>query len=259
VIDHRGTLISLTHFCPTAAATLLTPARLSIVEAFPPLRLDPPTEGLDARGALPPLVRPDLLCDTEGYDAWERSGLTVFAQPDLHFATCLDIVAAATESIRGWNPGGESLASRVATDFQAACRLHVTERWSASGAIERVRLLTMGRVEDDLSPLDAFDEKWNDYPGRRLGWFNTGVKNYLAARLFANWIAYQGRGLRTIVEWLRTCAAVVGHELLRRRSDSTSPADATAFIEAVRNADLLLLHVLDSASFAKHVATIEES
>src|SRR5262249_45263747 len=115
VIDPRGTLISLTHFCPTAAATLLTRGKLSIVEALPPLRLDPPTEGLDARQALPPLLRPGLLCDIEGYDAWERSGLAVFAQPDLPLATCLDILSTATESIRGWHPGSEPLAKRVAT------------------------------------------------------------------------------------------------------------------------------------------------
>ena len=80
--DARGTLISLSHFCPTAAATLLTPARSSIVDARPPLRLTSPMEGLDAWDALPPLLRPGLLCDMEGYDTWERAGVAVFAQPD---------------------------------------------------------------------------------------------------------------------------------------------------------------------------------
>jgi len=259
VIDPRGVLISLTHFCPTAAATLLTPGELAIVEAFPPLRLDPPTEGLDAREALPPLVRPGLLCDIQGYEAWERSALTVFADADRDFATCLDIVAAATESIRTWHPGTAALAARVATDFQTARRSHRVHGWSASRAIERVRSLTMGQVGDDLLPVQSFDDRWNDYPGRRIDWFNAAMKKYLGARLFANWIAYQGRGLRTIVEWLRTCAAVVGHELLRGADDSTSPPDVTAFIEAVRSADLLLLHVLDSAAFARLAATVEES
>jgi Fe-S-cluster containining protein len=257
VIDPRGVLISLTHFCPTAAATLLTRGELAIVEAFPPLKLDPPTEGLDARDALPPLVRPGLLCDIQGYDAWERSALTVFADADHDFATCLDIVAAATESIRTWRPDTASLADRVATDFQTARSSHQTHDWSSSRAIARLRSLTMGQVGDDLLPIESFDDKWNDYPGRRLAWFDAGMKKYLGARLFANWIAYQGRGLRTIVEWLRTCAALVGHELLRQTNGSTSPPDVATFIEAVRSADLLLLHVLDSASFARQVATIE--
>jgi hypothetical protein len=259
VIDQRGTLISLSHFCPTAAATLLASGTLSIVEALPPLRLSGPIEGLDASGALPPLVRPGLLCDIQGYDEWERGGMSVFARSDLSFETCLDIVAAATESIRAWKPGRESLADWVRASFQRSYGSSATRNWSPSCAIERVRSLTIGQVGDDLTTIEAFDEKWDDYPGRHVDWFNAGMKNYLAARLFANWIAYQGRGLRTIVEWLRTCAAVVGHELLRAPAESSSAPDTTSFIEAVRRADLLLLHVLDSASFAKHVATIEES
>jgi hypothetical protein len=116
----------------------------------------------------------------------------------------------------------------------------------------------MGRVGDDLAPLDSFDDRWKECAARRLDWFNAAMKNYLGARLFANWIAYQGQGLRTIVEWLRTCAAVVGHELLRHARDAESILDTSAFIEAVRSADLILLHVLDSASFAKQAAAIEE-
>lgn len=185
-------------------------------------------------------------------------GCPVLAEADLDFETCLDIVASATESIRAWNPGTETLAERVRAGFQAAGAAHVARSWSAARAIERVRLLTRGQVGDELISIDAFDQRWNDYAVRRREWFNSAMKHYLAARLFANWIAYQGRGLRTIVEWLRTCAAVVGHELLRRTGDSTPAADSSAFIEAVRRADLLLLHVLDSAAFATDAATIED-
>jgi hypothetical protein len=257
VIDRRGTLISLSHFCPTAAATLLTAAALTIVEARPPLRLSAPVEGLDARDALPPLLRPGLLCDMEGYDAWERAGISLFGDSDRGFEDCLSILAVATESIRGWNPGGGTLAARVRAGFQTAADGRVALAWSNARMIERVRLLTIGRVGNDLIPLDGFDDTWNDHAGKRLVWFNSAMKNYLASRLFANWIAYQGRGLRTIVEWLRTCAAAVGHELLRR-SQSIAPPDPADFIEAVRSADLLLLHVLDSASFARHASAIED-
>src|SRR5262249_40791155 len=78
--DARGTLISLSHFCPTAASTLLNGGTLSIVDARAPLLLASAMEGLDARDALPPLVRPGLLCDMDGYDTWERAGIAVFAQ-----------------------------------------------------------------------------------------------------------------------------------------------------------------------------------
>ena len=83
------------------------------------------------------------------------------------------------------------------------------------------------------------------------------MKNYLAARLFANWVAYQGRGLRSSVEWLQTAAALVRHQFLRRVLATAAPPGPDDFIEAVRMADLLLLHVVDSRAFASHVAPIE--
>jgi len=258
LVDQRGTLISLSHFCPTAAAMLLTSGSLSIVEAHPPLRIAAPVEGLDACDALPPLLRPDVLCDIEAYGTWERAALAVFARPDLTFSTCLAIIASATESIRGWNPGDQSLDGRLVSAFESSSGAG-TSRWSAARAVERVRSLTMGHVGDDLAPIDAFDDRWNECAASCPVWFDSGMKNYLAARLFANWIAYHGRGLRTIVEWLRTCAAVVGHQLLRRAPDSGPAPDAAAFIEAVRSADLVLLHVLDSASFGHHASAIEAS
>ena len=115
--DSRGTLISLSHFCPTAAAMLLNHADLTIVEATPPLRLESPMEGLDAGNAFPPLVRPGLLSDIRAYDAWERRSLAAFADPTHGYAACLDHVSAATESIRRWNPGQGSLFECVESAF----------------------------------------------------------------------------------------------------------------------------------------------
>ena len=89
-------------------------------------------------------------------------------------------------------------------------------------------------------------------------WFDRAMKNYLAARLFGNWVAYQGEGLRSIVEWVRTCAAVVHHFLIRRFMESGRSLSSATFIDAVRSADLLLLHVLDSAAFARDVVALEQ-
>jgi Fe-S-cluster containining protein len=255
--DARGTLISLSHFCPTAAATLLTPARLATVHARPPLRLAPPMEGLDASDALPPLLRPGLLCDIHGYDAWERAGVATFARDDLAYDACVDMVAAATELIRNWQPGDGTLLDRVSVAFRSGRPENGADSGSQRRAIEAVATLTAGRVGDDVAPIESFDEKWQRHIGGQVGRFDRGMRNYLAARLFANWIAYQGRGLRSIVEWLRTCAAVVRHQLLQRAIDAGSPPDIDDFIEAVRSADLLLLHVVDTAAFANHVAPIE--
>src|SRR5688572_30120746 len=73
VRDWRGTFISLTHYCPTAADMLFRDdVPLEIVAnppGFPPsdyegLRVDP--------DAWPPLLHPNMLMDLEAYSAWER-------------------------------------------------------------------------------------------------------------------------------------------------------------------------------------------
>jgi Fe-S-cluster containining protein len=223
--DRRGTFISLSHFCPTAAAMLLARDPLQVVEAHPPLRLAEPVEGLDATDALPPLVRPGVLSDLEGYGAWEQACVATFARADLCYQDALDLVAAATENIRNWRPGSGALSERVHTAFRDARP-------------------EMGADADAQSR--AIDPR-----------FDVAMKNYLAARVFANWIAYQGRGLRSIVEWLRTCAALVRHHISRRALDTGSAPDTADFVEALRMSDLLLLHAVDTQAIAWRVAALE--
>ena len=72
LLDGRGTFISLSHFCPTAAALLFEePGHAwlptAIVDAPPALTAVGPLDGLDARGVWPPLVRPGVMMDLESY------------------------------------------------------------------------------------------------------------------------------------------------------------------------------------------------
>ncbi len=238
---------------------LLADGAVSIVDARPPLLLDLEMEGLDARKALPPLLRPGLLCDMEGYDTWERAGVASFARPDSGYIACLNDLAAATDIIRQWKPGARSLSDCALLAF-ADARADAATWWSHGGALQRVARLTAGCAGEDLNSIVNFDDEW----ATRIGtdendWFDRGMKNYLAARLFGNWIAHQGQGLRAIVEWLRACTAVVHHFVLQRLIGSGLPLDRSVFIESVRSADLLLLHVLDSGTFARDVAPLEES
>src|SRR5688572_7037569 len=50
VNDPRGSSLTLSHFCPTAAGLLFEPVPLAIVDAPAPLSLDGGMEGLDATG-----------------------------------------------------------------------------------------------------------------------------------------------------------------------------------------------------------------
>jgi hypothetical protein len=254
--DGLGTCISLSHYCPTAARLLLTDEGLEIVEAGAPLLLPFPMEGLDATAALPPLVRPGLLCDPEGYGAWERAALAIFSQPDLTHAQCLDSISGATERLRRWRPQTGPMATRVPQAFQIGDPHEGRDPDWCERTIHVMNELSSGRAPR-LPSVNQLDQEWARYVGDQHQWLDGGMKNYLAARLFGNWIAYQGRGLRTVVEWLRACAAVVRSEFLARVARSGGPPAAADFIEAVRAADLRLLHVVDSAVFAQHVAAIE--
>jgi hypothetical protein len=191
-MDARGTFVSLSHFCPTAAALLFAPGPPAAVIAAPPSLVHVgPLDGLDARGAWPPLLRPGVLMDLDSYDDWERRGVELLTREGVapHAAlTALDHVAAR---IAAWTPGEEPLAHRVQDTF-ATTAPSTTE----------------------------------------LGVDDVAVKRWLAARLFACWLAYQTDGLGAIVAYLHSCFRMFAEE--RARDDNTR--------EAIRRTDLRVMH-----------------
>ena len=195
--DGRGTFVSLSHFCPTAAALLfeagdLWPA-VGIVDAPPALTGVGPLDGLDARSVWPPLLRPGVLMDLESYDAWERLGVELLMREGVAPDVSLDALASTTNRITAWSPGGP------------APLLHAVR--------------------------DAFG-MLSPPPTAVLDVDRSALKRWLAARLFGNWIAYQGNGLQAIVGHLRGCLATFTTELARDGSP----------LEAIRRSDLLIVH-----------------
>lgn len=251
--DRRGTFISLSHYCPTAASLLFTGGAPDVAPAGGSLPVEEPVEGLDARSELPPLLRPGLLSDLDAYDLWERSVIGTFART-ARADRALDVIAAATEGVRAWKPGNGSLGATVDDAFSAAshdpgkpCRRReefdiVTGLPGGGSAPARPRDLE--RVWDELAPPARVD-------------LHRPIANYLAARAFGNWIAYQGHGLRTIVSWLRAC-----HDILRSVAASQSPSGApltrAALLESIRFTDLFMLHTIDSHAFAREAAAFEK-
>jgi Fe-S-cluster containining protein len=212
--DRRGMFITLSHFCPTAAALLLDDGEIAIVEAPAGLSLNGAAKGLDATAVLPPLLRPGMLTDPEGYDAWERAAVATFDDRNRGAREALAVIAAATDGVRAWQPGGDSLATRVSEAFHRARNSPAPPR-----------------------PLPPSLDR--------------GVKAFLAAHLFASWSAYQDGGLAGVVRAVDNAHATVMRELLGRRrlgggglgrrrlgeGDSRAP-----FIAAVRAADFRLRH-----------------
>ena len=73
LIDQRGVHVTLSHYCPTAAALLFEHSQpIAIVDGPPPVSGDS-IEGLDARDSLPPVWRDSgRLMSFDELDAWQR-------------------------------------------------------------------------------------------------------------------------------------------------------------------------------------------
>lgn len=273
--DPRGTFVSLSHFCPTAAGLLLDsdPAHaLTIVEARPPLRLEGPIDGMDALDALPPLLRPGVLTDYDGYQAWERACVATLAHTGSGYRRAIGIIAAATDRIRMWEPGEESLAECVGRIFTACGGFHLeaADAVYASGGV-RVQvddapvtasapwfhLVTDLHFPAAAAPLPEFDEIWATVVEPSLAPLDGAIRNYIGARFFGNWVSYQGRGLRTIMAWVCTAVGVLENELARRAAASGRPLTRDDFLAAVSATDLLLLHTVDSETLARHFTPAE--
>lgn len=194
--DGRGTFISLSHFCPTAAGLLFEAGDawppVGIVDAPPALTDIGPLDGLDARNAWPPLLRPGVMMDLESYGAWERLGVELVTREGMAPDVSLDALDSTTARITTWSPGPAPLLHAVLDAFGM------------------------------LAPPATAALKVHD----------RALKRWLAARLFGNWIAYQGDGLQAIVRHLRGCLATFTAELARDGSP----------LEAVRRSDLLIVH-----------------
>jgi Fe-S-cluster containining protein len=198
--DPRGTSVTLSHFCPTAAALLFEPGPpASIVDAPRTLVDIGPLDGLDAREVWPPLLRDGMLTDLAAYDAWERLGVEMLTRDGVAPRDSLAALEAATARIDQWSPGGATLLDAVHDGFASVS--------PTAGAIDRT---------------------------------DVAVKRWLAARLFGSWIAYQGRGLRTIVRYLRACLDAF---VLERARDGNA-------LEAIRRSDRLIVHEASSQGLA---------
>jgi hypothetical protein len=207
LLDRRGRFITLSHFCPTAAALLLHDGEIAVVEAPAALSLNGAAEGLDATAVLPPLLRPGMLTDPDGYGGWEREAIATFNDRSRGVRDALAVIAAATDDVRAWQPGGDSLATRVSEAFHRARASSVP-----SGG--------------EPSALDR------------------GIKAFLAAHLFASWSAYQDGGLAGVVRAVDNAHATVMRELPGHRSLGEGGSRAP-FIAAVRAADFRLRHSRD--------------
>ena len=259
LIDARGVFITLSHYCPTAARMLFrSDVRMRIVRAPEAFDSRLSYEGLDARGALPPLLRPGMLTDWEGYAAWEQHMIETLERDDLSPETALAVLQADALTVRAWRPSDGSLAGRVLSlarprpsrsamaAFDECARAHNAVQAAVPPALRTVGLPPEVREADT----HAVVPRWSAY--------DRPIRRYLAARAFANWCAYQGRGLLTVIGSIRVALAVVRVEAARVCARDRGPLDEARLMDAFRQADLLLLHYASREGLAALCSQAEE-
>lgn len=217
--DGAGSRLSLSHFCPTAAALLFAPAGVvAVVEAPEPLAGIGPLDGLDARSAWPPLLRPGVLMGVAAYDSWERRGVEMLMAAPGSPREALAALRRMTNRVTRWRPDCGVALDDIVSDAAAAGAPAGPAVSAASGPL----------------PIASAQSAEPSAQG------HTAIRRWLAARLFGNWIAYQGHGLATVLAYLDACLDVLDVELARHGN----------LLEAIRRSDLLLLHQADSQQLA---------
>jgi Fe-S-cluster containining protein len=258
VRDGRGTTISLTHYCPTAARSLFrTDVPIEIVEApvaFPPADYEGLSIGPED---WPPLLHPTLLMDLEGYDGWERHMVARCADPLASAESVVRTLERDARAMHLFTPGSGTLTdaiARLAPEF-AGIRPEVS-----LGPSLVLHAEVLAAVPPDLKPdpdEDGLAEAFTTFVAPRWAEWQTPLKRYLAAKSLGNWTSYQGRGLLTIVRGLEAALALVRVEASRQCRDAARPLDADLLCEAFRQADFSLNHLAVGEDLAAAWSTIE--
>jgi hypothetical protein len=249
--DARGTWITLSHFCPTAASLLFTSAPLRVIPAPDHLSLVGTSAGLDATEALPPLLRPGMLMDFEGYDAWERACIGMLDSGGSDVTAALAAVREATQAIRQWSPGGEPLVDRVRRMCGGSTYAAVAENPGADARRHALALASVPRGLEVPDSVASADARRRDIAGLCRE-FDGAIRRYLASKLFASWWPYLGLDLMAVVEAIAVHAAVLRTRIAWQLDRQDTPR-AVVF-EAIRDTDLLMVHLSDGRTLARLIA-----
>ena len=88
--------------------------------------------------------------------------------------------------------------------------------------------------------------------------FAVPISRYLAARAFASWISWQAPGVVTAVAALWAARAVLRVEAGRQCRAAGRILDGALLVQAIRQADLLLVHKASSQALADRLVAMEQ-
>jgi hypothetical protein len=116
-------------------------------------------------------------------------------------------------------------------------------------------------IPDDLKPAsdeEGLDAAWTRHVRAVWDDYRPPINRFLAAKAFASWTAYQGRGVKTIVRGLEAALALVRVEAARQCRDASRLLDRDLLLEAFRQADFALNHLAVGEDLAKAWSVVED-
>jgi len=269
MLSPLGVSVTLSHYCPTAAGLLFQEdGALEIVSDAPAFPAAWPYEGLDAREALPPFVRPGVLMSWPAHARLEEHAVATLARSELTPEAALAALATTAERLRAWAPREgpfDAFAERVidAVSFApppfappASLEAALADWDRVAAAVPTGRPLSSPRAALEAvgigRALELVEAGWVE--------LQAPVRRWLAARAFASWLALQGQGARTTALGLRVALGVLRAEAAAGCAASGGQPLAPAILkEAVRRADLLLHHLVDVEALARRLSRCERA
>ncbi len=229
VIDPRGVHVTLSHYCPTAAAMLFSAGGSPRKVAGPvvPVASGEP-EGLDARAALPP-IDPSSHAGTR-----PRAQARRIARGTTPARSTPRLLA--WDEVTEWESRAIDAAVAVAGDRpQPDAQLFDRARATVAAG------LAWPVAPDDLLPA------WHRFVAPEWQRWRAPIGAYLAAKVHAAWAMHLGDGLAAVQRQVHVARAVLQVEAVRQCLETGAPLDQPCLLAAIRQADLLLVHYADPA------------
>jgi Fe-S-cluster containining protein len=208
VVDPRGVHVTLSHYCPTAAALLFADQGPMRIVAGPPVHDDGRLpEGLDARDALPPIR----------------------AEHDSAGRTAPRLMAWA--EVTRWE---RQMVRRLSADTRVPAAPHLDD-------FDRARAAVVPSVSWPEAPPDTASV-WRDRVAPRWAEWAQAIGRFLAARAHASWAMCLGNGPADVARLVRIAGVVLQVESVRQCVGAGRNLDRSLLTEAIRRSDLLLVH-----------------
>jgi Fe-S-cluster containining protein len=251
-----GVSVTLSHYCPTAAALLFRDDRgLGVVANPPAFPAGGEYVGLDARETLP-LLRPGVFLDWDAHRVWEEHAVATLGREDLTPEQALARLGRDADAACRWTPERGSLAAFLEHLAAAEEDGAAVQEMPFADALAAWRLAASCVPAGASFPAPVSELALTAADHVLAAWPAHGrtVRRYLAAKAFASWCGVQGEGLHTAVAFLQTALGVLRVEAARACQGAGHALDVPALRQALRAADLLLVHLAEPEALARRLA-----